>query len=894
MKKACMLLAGCLIACHSALSQEPEDDEPVFDLSPFEVRLDENRGYTATSSLAGGRLSSELKDTAAAVTVLTTEFLSDIAAGNFLEAAAWAPNSVPNEEVSGASLYNDYGVQFRSLGAGFQSRNYFRWYINSDAYNTARVEFARGPNSIVFGDAGVGGVANVSSIQALGTDVSELSIQMNSFGGIRSTFDTDLKLTERVSVRLAGLVQRYDDWRQVGELNRDGFFLTTTVRPFTKTTIRAEFEWGELDRLISFGVLENYSSWDGSTFVEDRLDRPGNFGVFRRLNSDRLVYNSAAPELGIQNWNGFGVTFGTYRMLTTFPQEGLPNSLVLDSYEVSFQAPNGGVNNPYYTSSIFLQQQIGENLFLELAGNYQEQERKVKRWFFDGISVDINEKLPNGEPNPHVGEFYGEARYWREFQKNEVFDVRASLAYILDTGFSNQRFLAVAGYRNDLFEAMDFEIARTNGSDPRVTKSENRVYSRRYVSKLGIDVGMPPASDPETGIETREVLTDAFYSERPITYLQGAVLSQWFSDQRLHTMIGVRKDTHQENINDRDEDLRDPITDEFLEWGQEITSVKESVVSYNVSGVYDLTQWLSVFAGYSESYDPGNTALAIDGNSLPALRSEGTEGGIKLDLWNGRIVGSITYYQNEQRNNRISGESGSINNIWSLLELEDNQLESYSDRQTFEGSGLELDFTALPSDNWRILFNIAFPDTKLTEGFLDTTAYYNDNIAFWNGELARLEAEGDTLTADALANRISGIKDRIDSFEAGRRLNNTFDYTANVYTRYFFTEGSLKGFSIGGGANIRGERLVSNQPGDPFDYIYANSYTVLTLSLGYESAFRGFDWSFQLNIKNVLDEEIVRPTDYGTYRVENDVIFVPDTFHVQAPRQILLTIRAKF
>jgi outer membrane receptor for ferric coprogen and ferric-rhodotorulic acid len=58
-------------------SGEKNDDEKVV-LSPFVVRGDKDSGYQAGNSLAGSRLNTELKDTAAAISVFTKEFLNDI------------------------------------------------------------------------------------------------------------------------------------------------------------------------------------------------------------------------------------------------------------------------------------------------------------------------------------------------------------------------------------------------------------------------------------------------------------------------------------------------------------------------------------------------------------------------------------------------------------------------------------------------------------------------------------------------------------------------------------------------------------------------------------------------------------------------------------------------
>lgn len=505
----CLLLTPVIMA-----------EENVFELSPFEVRTSNDRGYTATSSLIGGRMAGELRDTAASVTVFTSEFLADLGVDNFLEAARWAPNAVPQEEIQGKSLYNDYAVSFRGLGggtvgSGFQSRNYFRWYINSDAFSTARIEFARGPNSLVFGDAFVGGVGNISSKQALGSNSYEIEAKWNSFGGFRTQVDADLKVSEKLAVRAAVLYQDFDDWRDVGGDKRKGFFITSRYQPAANTTIRVEYEWGELDRVITYAALDQMANWNGVS------TNPGSLGVrdpvpasLVRWNQPRLVYNSARPDLGIVNWEGFAATSGSFgRGLKTEVQEGLPGFAVIPSYKFSLQAHNAGVKNPYWTTSAFLEQRIGSNLFIEVAGNYQYQERDITRWFYDQLYIEVNETLPNGETNPYLGDIYGWARYWRNLQSNEVWDVRASAAYVWNTKLTDQRFLLVAGHRYDRFEDHNYERVRTDGSNRDVRAAANRIFAYRYLSDRDLPVIDPPNVDSVSGIESRVAKTNGFFSQ---------------------------------------------------------------------------------------------------------------------------------------------------------------------------------------------------------------------------------------------------------------------------------------------------------------------------------------------------------------------------------------------
>ena len=84
------LLGGSLFGQSTATppSNTPANSaatDPVVELSPFEVRPEEDTGYQAMNTTSGSRLATSLKDTAASISPFTPEFLSDIAATNVNE-----------------------------------------------------------------------------------------------------------------------------------------------------------------------------------------------------------------------------------------------------------------------------------------------------------------------------------------------------------------------------------------------------------------------------------------------------------------------------------------------------------------------------------------------------------------------------------------------------------------------------------------------------------------------------------------------------------------------------------------------------------------------------------------------------------------------------------------
>src|SRR5688572_23239225 len=88
---ACLLLPA-LLPAQVTPAAPPATAEEAVTLSPFEVRTDKDTGYTATSTLAGSRLNTALRDTPASISVFTKEFLDDIGAINVVEALDYALN----------------------------------------------------------------------------------------------------------------------------------------------------------------------------------------------------------------------------------------------------------------------------------------------------------------------------------------------------------------------------------------------------------------------------------------------------------------------------------------------------------------------------------------------------------------------------------------------------------------------------------------------------------------------------------------------------------------------------------------------------------------------------------------------------------------------------------
>src|SRR5687768_11541582 len=185
----CLILPAVLSAQVTPAVRPPTSEEAV-TLSPFEVRTDKDTGYTATSTLAGSRLNTALRDTPASISVFTKEFLDDIGAINVVEALEYALNGSREftDMTGNVVTTNDVVFQFRGFTGASLGRNYFAWSLSSDSYNIERLDFSRGPNSILFGIGGPGGILNTTTKRArIGSSINEVRLRVGSWDDYRGS-----------------------------------------------------------------------------------------------------------------------------------------------------------------------------------------------------------------------------------------------------------------------------------------------------------------------------------------------------------------------------------------------------------------------------------------------------------------------------------------------------------------------------------------------------------------------------------------------------------------------------------------------------------------------------------------------------------------------------------
>lgn len=284
------LVASGTPALRAQATAEPadpaKDPEELIIMSPFEVQADQDKGYAATSSLAGSRLNTELRDIAASVQVVTAEFMKDVGATNLQKLLVYTTNT----EVAGTSG-NFYGgdawdkgraqnmlvephksTRIRGLNDADLTREYFPSDVPMDWYNMSRADISRGPNAILFGLGSPAGlINNTLKVPNVGKSAYLGEIQLGSYGSFRRMVDLDQTIIPgQLGVRVVGL----DDdarFRQDFTYNRDKrLYGALRWQPrlargiFTQVDVKGE--WGNIkaNRPVAGTPSDFLSSWFGA------------------------------------------------------------------------------------------------------------------------------------------------------------------------------------------------------------------------------------------------------------------------------------------------------------------------------------------------------------------------------------------------------------------------------------------------------------------------------------------------------------------------------------------------------------------------------------------------------------------------------------------------------
>ncbi len=107
---------------------------------------------------------------------------------------------------------------------------------------------------MIFGRGGAGGVVNRVSRQANWQPVREVALQGGSWDNRRATFDVGDAISDGVAVRITGVYEDSESYRDDFELERKGVNPTVAFALGESTVLRVSYEYYDYDRVADRGI----------------------------------------------------------------------------------------------------------------------------------------------------------------------------------------------------------------------------------------------------------------------------------------------------------------------------------------------------------------------------------------------------------------------------------------------------------------------------------------------------------------------------------------------------------------------------------------------------------------------------------------------------------------
>jgi outer membrane receptor for monomeric catechols len=913
----------------------PADDETVV-LSPFTVNTSKDVGYLAGNTLAGSRLNTSLKDTGAAISVLTPEFLKDIGATNMKDVILFQNNAVPDfgdaaNSVNGNPLIgnNEWQLRIRGLSASY-ARNYFKWEVSSDFYNVDRIDQARGPNSILFGFGAPGGIVNTTTKQAnVNKAANEVGFTFGSWNRYRGTADTNLVLIPgELALRVNLMAENGNTWREFEfDRSRRGD-IALTFKPTKTSTIRAEVEVGKVNDNVArpwLAIDESFlwraagrptytGAWPSygvgvATFYPDHLV-VGDDGVVRNWlghalgsNGDKNVSGSAATGWNAPTWSQLDPKYH--------------NIVPINS---NLGGPDAVRETKYNTISAFYENQITDRLSIELALNHQKSDffgydsdgSRATTYYGSTSEIwgDASADLPSGATNPNAGKLYLENNWTRRTEHLKSTEFRGTAAYNFDTGtWGRHRAAGLLDYNNrDSSRKEESEVFLNNPLDStNPTADVNRVYRRHYFQEgNAADIHVASWRTPVAGAGWAVDQTPENAKQKQTTGM--LALQSFFLNDKLVSIFGLRGDSMRYDY--------DGVTTNW--WSQPIPrlSHKFNANTFTAGVVYHVTKPFSLYGNFASSRDiPDIRIHLIDAAIPPMPDSKGGDVGIKLDLLDGKVYVTAGYYKTQSKHVTDWGDiQTSVTDLNTRVlkalygaglitaaEQTAHTINANGYLQDRDSSGWEFSVVANPTLNWRISANFSINHVVAHNSMAEVKAWADANTAFW---LAKAAPKGGanfvintdpTATWDTLGAQNGWLYQyHIDPVVAldGHETRGQREYGGNLYTKYTFSSGPLKNFSIGGGGRYQSQNVLGFYNGE---VRYGTSLVLADASLGYtfktEFIGKGSWAELQLNVANLFDN---RRSQIYTLAWWDPTSSIPERIGLQEPRKYTLSATLHF
>lgn len=741
-------------------------DGNVVELSPFVIETDSIRGYATTSSLGASRVAVPITELDTSVFTINENLIRDTVATELRDTLNFVSNA------------NNIG-QGGDSGPQFSLRGYTTSSMQRDGLPTAgvgnqggfdyayvqRLEVIKGSAGVLYGTHSPGGIVNIISKMPLPEPKTVLGAQFGSWNAYRFTADHSNLIGEgkKLGYRVAFAYADTDGPMGYPNEPTGGLTVFNPSVSYKMDNGAKVWVWGKFIRDYSMRQQRTVYSFNDSQQIGTQLDRMARDGKYS-IQFDRRdqAFESDEWEIGATQSFNLGFIDLNARVVARMNDRFNDASRVRGIGTREFHGIDGVIGTDARNIDIA---DVDDELVAvyRTAIRYDERPQESDGW---SVTADLNWKFETG-PVKHNLLTYITTSGGSSLSKDNLIDINPLSA--LPAQALNELGLRV---NPDTGRGLIQVWPNPNGFN----------ITKEFVQRFPTRTIVRNPSDRESEATAYAIMERAS-----------------FLNDRLFLVAGVRKDTL-DSTTIVTNDVGSVTNTENVD----NTSIKYSALAkiYENDG-----NVASLYFSNSETFIPEfgiDERLSNFGATLPNRTATLEEFGIKFDVMDSRIVGTVSVFET----------------------VEDNFLITLQDD---DGS-----VTGLPDNAYRVPAN-----DRSTSG--------------WEVDLALNVVDG----LDILLS-YGDIESILDN---GNPANAMPDYTYSAAVKYAFNDGPLKGLSAlwmynGWGSSFqRGGGL-----GGGSSTFTVRSSEIQNLVLGY----RLDNWNFQLRINNLMDDIVYRPSTFWT------------------------------
>lgn len=256
MKSVLLRTAAAIVACTlPAIAAAQDADEIV-------VMAEADRAAASVAT----RVPVGTMETPFTITQISDEVITETAARSLADVLRYGGTVGGTDNFGNAGeFFSSRGFQLAAGSNYFRDGLRYRKYGQVPLYDVERLEFLRGPASILYGALEPGGVLNIVSRKPQEEAATNLRLRAGSWDYWQGTLDSTGPITEGLNYRLQGLYEDAGSFRDLVESESQGVSgaLDFQLTPATLVTLRAS--WFHDERTGDRGTVMSYQ--DGGRFT---------------------------------------------------------------------------------------------------------------------------------------------------------------------------------------------------------------------------------------------------------------------------------------------------------------------------------------------------------------------------------------------------------------------------------------------------------------------------------------------------------------------------------------------------------------------------------------------------------------------------------------------------